>query len=163
MLIKKLIKPVILISAIITGISIWQIQTSSLLPEINFRTLDGKTIKSSDLKGKPLLISFWAPDCPSCIEEIPELISLHEQFKDQGLIIIAVAMHYSPPDQIVNFIHNKKIPYISVLDPNAEISNILGNIQLTPTTFIVDRSGKITMQIVGAFDKNKIIKLLNQL
>lgn len=69
-----------------------------------------------DLHGKPLIITFWATSCPSCVKEIPHLIALYEQYHPQGIEIIAIAMTYDPPNRVVSMTQEKKLPYHVVLD-----------------------------------------------
>ena len=135
-----------------TCIGYWQLQASKILPNTVFKNLKGESINLIDLKNKPVLVTFWAPDCTGCIEEIPDLIELHQEFSNQGLTIIAVAMNYSPPNQVLTLAANRQLPYQVVLDPDGLIAKNFGNIQVTPTSFLINREGEMVMQKVGKFD-----------
>jgi peroxiredoxin len=141
----------------------WQTQTLSPAPNAVFKTIKGETITLAELKGKPILVTFWATDCPGCIEEIPHLISLHQQFGKQGLTIIAVAMHYDPPNHVLAMATDKKLPYAVALDPTEEHAKAFGKVQLTPTSFLINREGLIVMQNVGAFDLSEMQEQLKQI
>lgn len=130
----------------------WQTQTQLQAPSAVFKTIKGETISLANLRGKPVLVTFWATDCPACIEEIPHLISLHQQFAASGLTIIAVAMQYDPPNHVVAMAGAKQLPYAVALDPTAEHAKAFGNVQLTPTSFLIDKNGVIVMQKVGVFE-----------
>lgn len=130
----------------------WQTQTVRPAPAVTFKTLKGDNLALTDLKGKPAIVTFWATDCPGCIEEIPHLISLHRQYSQRGLNIIAVAMHYDPPNHVLAMAESKQLPYIVTLDPSGELAQAFGNVQLTPTTFLIDRAGNIVLQKVGVFE-----------
>lgn len=130
----------------------WQTQTVRVAPAVSFTTIKGENLSLPALKGKPVIVTFWATDCPGCIEEIPQLVSLYQQYSQQGLNIIAVAMHYDPPNHVREMAESKKLPYAIVLDPSGELAQAFGNVQLTPTTFLIDKAGNIIMEKVGVFN-----------
>lgn len=142
---------------------LWFAQTQPHAPEITFKTLEGKELALSSLRGKPVLVTFWATDCPGCIEEIPHLIALHQQFHDRGLTIIAVAMHYDPPHHVIALTEAKQLPYTVVLDLEATHARAFGNVRLTPTSFLIDLQGKIVAQKTGVFDLTDMQQRLQQL
>ncbi|WAR46335.1 peroxiredoxin family protein [Methylomonas rapida] len=130
----------------------WQTQTVRVAPAVSFTTIKGENLSLPTLKGKPVIVTFWATDCPGCIEEIPQLVSLYQQYSQQGLNIIAVAMHYDPPNHVREMAESKKLPYAIALDPSGELAQAFGNVQLTPTTFLIDKAGNIIMEKVGVFN-----------
>ena len=130
----------------------WQAQTLRSAPVVSFKTIKGDNIELVSLQGKPVMVTFWATDCPGCIEEIPHLISLFQQYKSSGLTIIAVAMYYDPPNHVLAMADSKQLPYQIALDPSGTLARAFGNVQLTPTTFLIDKSGDIVMQKVGVFE-----------
>ncbi len=121
-------------------------------PKVLFKTITNKRIALNDLRGQPVIISFWATDCPLCIEEIPQLIELYRQFHQRGLEIIAVAMYYDPPSHVVAMTRAKQLPYDIALDLTAEHSKAFGHVMLTPTTFLISPQGYIAMEKTGRFD-----------
>jgi peroxiredoxin len=129
----------------------WQAPTLSIAPNAIFKTITGETISLVDLRGKPVLVTFWATDCASCLKEIPDLIKLQQQFGPRGLSIIAVAMYYDPPNHVLTMAHEKQLPYAVALDPSAELAIAFGNVQFTPTTFLIDKAGMIVMKKIGIF------------
>lgn len=129
---------------------------SSIVPETTFSTITGKKIVLSELHGKPVIVTFWATDCASCIQEIPHLIELYQQYHDKGLEIIAVAMSYDPPNHVIDMSKARQLPYHVALDMQAENAHAFGDVSLTPTTFLIDPDGQIALQKTGLFDMTEI-------
>ena len=135
------------------------LQTNSV-KNLNLITISGEKITSQQLLGKITLINFWATDCPGCINEMPGLIETYNQYKDQGLEVIAVAMYYDPPSRVISFTKNNNLPFPVVLDTNKEIINKFNNVKLTPTSIILDKNGYVINTIIGEIDFNDFNKNL---
>ena len=135
-------------------------QSRTQSPDVTFTTITGKKIALKDLRGKPVIVTFWATDCPGCIKEIPDLIDLYTQYHKQGLEIIAVAMYYDPPNHVITLTEVLQLPYNVALDLNAEFAHAFSDVQLTPSTFLIGPDGLIALKITGAFNlaemKNRI-------
>ncbi|AMK77611.1 MULTISPECIES: TlpA disulfide reductase family protein [Methylomonas] len=154
---------VLSVICLLGAVAWWLTYTKSFAPHAVFTTLKGERLTIAELKGKPVLITFWATDCPSCIEEIPDLIALHQQFNEKGLQIIAVAMPYDPPSRVQALAKERQLPYAVALDIDSSLVRAFSDVQLTPTTFLIDRQGVIIMHKVGAFDLLSLKALLAQL
>jgi peroxiredoxin len=135
------------------------LQTNSV-KNLNLITISGEKITSQQLLGKITLINFWATDCPGCINEMPGLIETYNQYKDQGLEVIAVAMYYDPPSRVISFTKNNNLPFPVVLDTNKEIIGKFNNVKLTPTSIILDKNGYVINTIIGEIDFNEFNKNL---
>ena len=135
------------------------LQTNSV-KNLNLITINGEKITSQQLLGKITLINFWATDCPGCINEMPGLIETYNQYKDQGLEVIAVAMYYDPPSRVISFTKNNNLPFPVVLDTNKEIISKFNNVKLTPTSIILDKNGYVINTIIGEIDFNEFNKKL---
>ena len=135
------------------------LQTNSV-KNLNLITINGEKITSQQLLGKITLINFWATDCPGCINEMPGLIETYNQYKDQGLEVIAVAMYYDPPSRVISFTKNNNLPFPVVLDTNKEIISKFNNVKLTPTSIILDKNGYVINTIIGEIDFNEFNKNL---
>ncbi len=158
---------VFLILTALTSIIFWrpQIIADQPAPDVTFKTITNKNISLNHLQGHPVIITFWASDCPACIKEIPHLKALYQQYHSHGLEIIAVAMYYDPPSHVVAISKTRQLPYDIALDLKAEHSKAFGNVMLTPTTFLISPKGNIVMQKQGMFDLNNMeqkIELLLQ-
>ena len=149
---KDVLIGLLLVTALSTGVWLSVSKTVTPAPEVMFSTLTGKKIALHDLRGKPVLVTFWATDCPGCIQEIPHLIDLYRQYHDQGLQIIAVAMYYDPPNHVVEMTKQQALPYDVALDIQAEHAKAFGDVRLTPTTFLISPAGSIALQKIGVFD-----------
>ena len=136
------------------------------VPDITLQLIDGKKLKLSSLKGKPVLITFWATSCPGCIKEMPHLIELYNELHSKGLEIIGIAMPYDRPDYIMEMVKRKKVPYRIAFDLKGDAVRAFGKVSLTPTTFLIDNNGKIVKKKIGEMKmdvwKNRIISILNK-
>ena len=109
--------------------------------------LDGKTISSSDLKGKVVLVNFWATWCPPCRAEIPDLIALQNKHRDT-LVVLGVSEDEIAPEEVKAFATGQKMNYPIVM-ATPELAKIFKGVSALPTTFVVDREGRIQMRHVG--------------
>lgn len=135
-------------------------------PDINLQLIDGKKLELSSLKGKPVLITFWATSCPGCIKEMPHLIELYNELHTKGLEIIGIAMPYDRPDYVTEMIKRKKVPYLIAYDLQGKAVQAFGKISLTPTTFLIDDKGKIIKKKIGEINmdvwKKRIVSILDK-
>ena len=121
-------------------------------PEISFKLLDGRSIELKSLQGKPVLITFWATSCPGCIKEMPHLVELYNELHSKGFELIAIAMPYDRPDHVVEMVKRKGLPYPVAIDIEGKAVAAFGNVQLTPTSFLIDPAGQIVKQKIGEMD-----------
>lgn len=111
------------------------------------RDLDGKAISMADLKGKVVLVNFWATWCPPCRAEIPDLIALQAKYKDQ-LVVIGVSEDEIPPEEVKAFATGQKMNYPIVMS-SPELSKIFKGVAALPTTFVIDPEGRIQQRHTG--------------
>jgi peroxiredoxin len=145
-----LLASLLLVLAFLSIAAINRVPTKA--PDVTFTTITGKRIAMKALLGKPVIVTFWATDCPGCIKEIPHLIDLYTQYHQQGLEIIAVAMYYDPPNHVVTLTEDLQLPYNVALDLKAEHAHAFGDVQLIPSTFLITPNGLIALKKTGAFD-----------
>jgi len=135
-------------------------------PQVTFMTLDGETLTTADFRGKVWLVNFWATTCATCVKEMPALADTYQKFAPQGFELVAVAMQYDPPNYVAAFAKERKLPFKVALDARDEVAQGFGGVRLTPTTFLIDREGRIVQQVLGEPDFAKlnamIATLLNQ-
>ncbi len=129
-------------------------------PDDIFTTLTGRKIALKDLRGKPVVVTFWATDCPSCIKEIPDLIAIYQQYHKQGLELIAVNMYYDPPSHVVEMTTAQQLPYPVALDITGKHAQSFGNVYLTPSTFVISPDGVVSRHYTGAFDLTELSILI---
>ena len=123
------------------------VKNPAAIPELTMRTLDGRTITNKDLAGKVTIFNFWATWCPPCRAEIPDLVKLQEQYKDQ-LIVIGVSSDEGPTDVVRRFAADYRINYPIVME-TPELSAAFPGIFALPTTFLVGPDLKMMQKHVG--------------
>jgi peroxiredoxin len=138
-------------------------RVSSKAPDVTFTTITGKKIALKNLRSKPVIVTFWATDCPGCIKEIPDLIDLYTHYHKQGLEIIAVAMYYDPPNHVVTMTEDQQLPYDVALDLKAEHAHAFGDVQLIPSTILISPDGLINLKKTGTFDSAEMKKRIETL
>lgn len=115
---------------------------------------NGKTHTLAGYKGKWVLVNYWATWCPPCLEEIPDLIGLHEN-KKNNLVVIGIALDYRNAKQVTDFAEGLLVNYPIVLG-NPPIVNQIGPIQGLPTTYLYNPDGKMVAQQVGAITRASV-------
>lgn len=121
-------------------------------PDVTVTTLDGDKVALQELRGKPVLVTFWATSCPGCVKEIPHLIELHHELAPKGLQILAIAMSYDPPNHVVAMRDARSMPYPVALDVDGKAAQAFGNVNVTPTSFLIAPDGRIVRQKLGEMD-----------
>jgi peroxiredoxin len=132
-------------------------------PESTFVLLDGSKKTTADLKGKVTLVNFWATSCVTCVAEMPKVISTYNKYQSQGYDTLAVAMSYDPPSYVVNYTETRKLPFKVAIDNTGAVAKAWGEVQLTPTTFLVNKRGEIVKQYVGEPDFAALHLLIEKL
>lgn len=132
-------------------------------PASSFVLLDGSHRSTEDLKGKVTLVNFWATSCVTCVAEMPQVISTYDKYKGKGFDILAVAMSYDPPAYVVNYAETRKLPFSVAIDNTGAVAKAWGDVQLTPTTYVVDKSGRIVKRYVGEPDFKELHALIEKL
>ena len=149
--------------ALAIGGGIYFQSATSAAPKSSFVMLDGSKKDSSQLKGKVTLVNFWATSCTTCVAEMPKIISTYDKYKSQGFDTIAVAMSYDPPSYVVNFAQTRKLPFSVAIDNTGEVAKVWGDVQLTPTTYLVNKRGEIVKRYVGEPDFEELHHLIESL
>ena len=132
-------------------------------PESTFVLLDGTRKTTADLKGQVTLVNFWATSCVTCVAEMPKVIATYEKYRARGYDTVAVAMSYDPPSYVVNYAQTRKLPFKVAIDNTGAVAKSWGDVQLTPTTFVVNKRGEIVKRYVGEPDFAELHKLIEKL
>jgi peroxiredoxin len=121
--------------------------------------LSGKTWTLKEQRGKVVVLNFWATWCPPCRKEMPDLETLYQQFKDQGLVILAISDEDA--GKVKPFIAQQKVTYPILLDPGRKV-NELFQIEGIPKTFVYDRSGILVAQSIDMRTRRQFLEMLAQ-
>ena len=121
-------------------------------PQLRYTLLDGRQLVTSDLLGQVVLVNFWATSCAVCVAEMPALVAMHEKYRGQGYQTLAVAMQYDPPARVFDFATRRQLPFGVVIDNTGAIARGFGDVQATPTSFLINKRGVIVHQFQGAPD-----------
>jgi peroxiredoxin len=119
---------------------------AGMAPAFTLVDLAGKSVSLSDFRGKVVVLDFWATWCPPCRREIPDFINLQKQYAAQGVQIIGIAL--DEPEKVQAFARDNGMNY-PVLLGNDAISALYGGIEGIPTTFIIDKTGRIVNKFEG--------------
>ncbi len=134
-----------------------QVESTKLAPSWELADLEGKTIRSTDFKGKVVVLDFWATWCPPCRAEIPDFIALQKKYAARGLAVIGVSVDQASLKTVKLFAEKNDINYPVMIADN-KIVDSFGGIDGLPTTFIIDRNGNIVKQHLGFTPPNTIEK-----
>lgn len=149
---KKVIALILL--AAVGGLTAWFVQTRHTpAPDVTFSTLSGKQLPLSELRGRVVLVKFWATSCVSCVAQMPGNIENYNTYHDKGLDIIAVAMQYDPANFVISFTETRKLPFTVALDTQGKVAKAFGDVKLTPMAFLIDKNGNIIKRYLGLYDE----------
>ncbi len=131
-------------------------------PSVSFRMLDGQQVSTQDLRGKVVLVNFWATSCSTCIQEMPAMVQTYNKYRERGLEFVAVAMSYDPPNYVLNYAQTRELPFKVALDTDGRAAQSFGDVKLTPTTFVIDKQGNILKRYVGIPESDALHQLIEK-
>jgi len=131
-------------------------------PEVKFSTLAGDTFSTPELRGKVVLVNFWATYCAECLKEMPKLVDAHRKFSPRGYETIAVAVRRDDPDRVARFAAKHALPFKVALDSSGELGREFGNVRITPMSFLIGKNGKIVRRYVGEPDWTEFHQLVER-
>ncbi|NRR29998.1 TlpA family protein disulfide reductase [Oxalobacteraceae bacterium] len=161
---KAWIKPAIA-AALIAGVGLaayMSLSKQAKAPAVTFLSIKGDRISPESLQGKVVMVNFWATSCATCVAEMPKMVETYNKFKGQGLEFVAVAMKDDPPNYVINYAETRQLPFKVAIDVGGDAARAYGNVALTPTTFVIDKDGKILKRYVGEPEFEALHKLLEK-
>ena len=126
----------------------------------NVKDLDGRFHTLADYKGKWVLVNFWATWCPPCLEEIPDLIALHDKHRGKDLVVIGIAMDYKSKKEIADFANDMLMSYPVVLGDDKVLKQF-GSTSVLPTTYLYNSSGNLFKVHHGLITRSQVEKILS--
>jgi len=120
-------------------------------PDFTLQTVDGRSITLSSLRGKVVLVNFWATWCPPCREEMPSMEEMYRNYAPGGLELLAINVEENGPQVLPDFLKAHPHTFPVLMDTAAKVQNSYGVFQF-PETYIVDRNGIIVDKVIGAID-----------
>ncbi len=124
------------------------VQAGDTAPRFSVTADNGRTYSRSDFGGKVLVLNFWATWCPPCLQEMPSLEAMHRQFKDQGVVVLAVSVDKNEK-AYKDFLSRNSVTFTTARDPKASISTDYGTFKY-PETYIIDSTGTVREKMIGA-------------
>lgn len=125
-------------------------------PQVRFATLAGERVSTAELRGKVVLVNFWATWCAACINEMPNMVDTYRKYAPRGYEMIAVAVQADHPNQVAQFTAQRALPFKVVLDTTGEVARSFGTPRVTPVSVLIDREGRIVKRYVGEPDWNEL-------
>lgn len=146
------------------AVAAWRVlSVREAAPAVSYTLLDGSKSSTEAQRGKVLLVNFWATSCVICVAEMPQIASTHQKFKSRGYETVAVAMDYDQPAAVARFAQSRALPFGVALDKGGEVARAFGDVKLTPTTFLIDKQGRIVKRYLGAPDFGALDRLIGEL
>src|SRR5437868_4195356 len=145
----------------VTASSVGNDVTLELAPDFELTSLDGRTAKLSDLRGKVVVLNFWATWCAPCRVETPWLVDFYRQYKEQGLEVVGVSMDDGDRQQVADFVKEMKVNY-TILIGNHAVGDAYGGLRFLPQTFFIGRDGKIIKHSFGIKSKSDFEDAIKQ-
>lgn len=131
-----------------------------IAPVVAYTTLEDGIVTSGALDGKVVLVNFWSTTCAVCVKELPKLAMLQRRYAGRGYETVAVSMPYDPPSAVVAYQKSARLPFKVAIDPYGEVTRRFDGVKATPTTFLIDRRGRILKRYVGEPDFAELERLI---
>jgi peroxiredoxin len=139
------------------------IDTRSAAPIVAYTLLDGSKSGIDQLRGKVVLVNFWATSCSTCVQEMPQIVATHAKYQPRGYETVAVAMRHDAPASVVHFAQSRGLPFGIAIDNTGAIAQAFGDVSATPTSVLIDRDGNIVKRFVGVPDFAALHRLIEKL
>jgi peroxiredoxin len=124
-------------------------------PDFTLESLDGKTVRLSDFRGKAVLVNFWATWCQPCKIEMPWFEEMQQQYGPNGFQVLGIAMDDASKEDIAKFAKDMGVNYPILIGKEA-VGNAYGGVQFLPSSFFIDRDGKVVDRIFGLKSRSEI-------
>jgi peroxiredoxin len=152
----------LMLIALFTAAAIWWLPLSGPrpAPAVSFTLLDGGTRNLAELRGRPVLVSFWSSTDAASRAQLTELAALARELGARGLELIAVAAAYDDPAAVRELAAGTALPFALALDPDAGAARAFGGVPVVPAAFLIDRDGHVVYSQVGRLDPARVRRLV---
>lgn len=137
-------------------------QQLNAAPNFKLKTHEGKTVELAKLKGKLVIVNFWATWCPPCRREIPGFLDVYKQYKGKGLEIVGVALDEDGWSVVKPYVDRARMDYPVVVG-DGNLANAYGGIESIPTTFVIDKKGNVARKHIGYMSKTDFENIVKSL
>ncbi len=134
-------------------------------PDFSWTDSSGTAVTFSEIsRGKPVLLNFWATWCGPCVKEMPDLVELSKEYEAKGALVIGISLDKDSDvlNLVTEFAKDKQVTYPLIVD-NGELEKAFGGIRAIPTTFYIDKNGKIVEKLIGMQSKVRFAQGLDAL
>lgn len=132
-------------------------------PDFTAPLLQGDSLTLAALRGRVVVLNFWATWCAPCLHETPDLVALHQELSEEGLVVVGISQDADGFESVAAFAERFQVPYPLASDPDGEIAETYGGLYSLPTTFVIDQEGKILHRALGPFPTDRMRPLLREL
>src|SRR5690606_37482420 len=159
---KKSILGLVAVAAIAIA-ALWQFQGSAqAAPDVAFTDLNGHTVTTSDLRGKVVLVKFWATRCTTCVAQLPDTIRHYQELKPRGSDASGGAMRYDPPNYVTKRTEPRKLRFPGVIAAPGNLARAFGDARLAPTGCLLDNQGRTIKRYLGNYDERALMATVGQ-
>ncbi len=149
--------------ALAAACTAWTLTRREAAPRVGYVLLNGANGDSDHWRGKVVLVNFWATDCASCVDEMPQLAATFRQYQARGFETLAVSMSYDAPARVRRFAQRQSLPFDVTIDTSGEIAQRFGKVELTPTSLLINKQGEIVKRYLGPLDFRDIQQSVERL
>jgi peroxiredoxin len=142
-------------SAATLAIAAWAIYVSlrpALAPHVRIATLSGEALSTEALRGKVVLVNFWATWCAECLAEMPNMADTHRKFAPRGYETVAIAVQKDDPTLVAQVAARRGLPFKVAIDERGDLAEGFGVPRVTPVSYLIDRQGRVVKRYVGEPD-----------
>lgn len=132
-------------------------------PDLTLETLSGREINLAEQEGKVILVNFWATWCAPCRKEIPDLIDLHSEMEDDGLMVVGIAVDEEGESVVKPFVEKQNVNYPIVIDTTRTIESHFEAMYGLPTTYLINPDGQIVRRVLGIFPVEEMTPTLKEM
>ncbi|WLR52566.1 TlpA disulfide reductase family protein [Bacillus tianshenii] len=142
-----------------------ELKKGAVAPNFTLTTLEGEQMTLQDLKGKKVMVNFWASWCPPCRAEMPEMQEFHENYADKDVVILAVNATQTEKNEadVKQFVEEFGLTFPVLMDGNGKVNTDLYNVVSLPTTYFIDSNGKLQNQMIGAMSYDQMVTNIENL